>query len=256
MDFKEFYHCAVDYLESVDGMSSSILKDYMYKKQNPSTLSEVCRQMCVHAANRSMMRNVIGDVSNLSSTLYDFDPKRITKKFADSSEVLERLKGFVGLDIRTEKRSLWPAFARSIYSISEFLSDFDSYESYHEFVISFTRSGRNESLFALPLILSQEIEGFGFALACDFCKENVSPDFVKPDVHIRETLSYFGFVDQNASDYKIFKFLVHSAKEIGVLPYDVDKVLWLIGSGRLYLHGEKKLPTSRAKFYSHMSQYR
>ena len=37
----------------------------------------------------------------------------------------------------------------------------------------------------LALLLKNEIHGYGFALACDFLKENYSPEYAKPDTHIQ-----------------------------------------------------------------------
>ena len=39
---------------------------------------------------------------------------------------------------------------------------------------------------ALPLLLVQEIDGFGFALACNFLRELGYENFSKPDVHLRK----------------------------------------------------------------------
>ena len=99
---------------------------------------------------------------------------------------------------------------------------------------------------ALPLLLSREIDGMGFALACDFLKENGYPKFVKPDVHIKKIFQGLGLSDSD-DDYEVFKDVIRFSELVNELPYKVDKLFWLVGSGNLYLSGIK-IPTNRDYF--------
>ncbi len=40
------------------------------------------------------------------------------------------------------------------------------------------------------MLLGREINGFGFALSCDFLKELGYEDFPKPDVHLRDIFTF------------------------------------------------------------------
>ncbi len=84
------------------------------------------------------------------------------------------------------------------------------------------------------MLLSAEVDGFGFALACDFLKELGYFNFGKPDVQIKDIFKGLGLVDQAANDYQVFKAISRVAKSNSVTAYHVDKLFWLVGSGFLY----------------------
>ena len=61
---------------------------------------------------------------------------------------------------------------------------------------------------ALPLLLAQEIEGFGFALACDFLNGLGYENFSKPDVHIKEIFRGTRALCRGTGDYEVFRVVV------------------------------------------------
>ena len=87
---------------------------------------------------------------------------------------------------------------------------------------------------ALPLLLSQEIDGFGFALACNFLMGLGYENFSKPDVHLRDIFQGIGLCPWGSTDYEVFKAVARVARNADVTPYNVDKLFWLIGSGYFY----------------------
>jgi len=95
-------------------------------------------------------------------------------------------------------------------------------------------------------LLEKEIFGLGFALACDFLKENGYPKFIKPDVHIKAIFHGVG-ISKSKSDYDIFKDVIRFSEDINELPYCVDKLFWLIGSGKFYLDNVR-IKTNRDEF--------
>ena len=129
---------------------------------------------------------------------------------------------------------LWPLFARAALSGAEFLNQFASGPEFIEWVRVFDADNRKRA--ALPILLSQEIDGFGFALACDFLKELGFVNFAKPDVHVKALVKGLGLSSKTANDYAVFKTVVRVASNCGKTPYDVDKLFWLVGSGRFYDH--------------------
>jgi len=60
------------------------------------------------------------------------------------------------------------------------------------------------SKLALPLLLSEEIYGFGFALACDFLKSNGYKEFVSQTRNIKELTKAFG-ITTAITDYEVFR---------------------------------------------------
>lgn len=89
------------------------------------------------------------------------------------------------------------------------------------------------------MLLESEIEGIGFALACDFLKELGYYNFGKPDIHIRDIFTELELCPRGASDVAVFKSIVRISNHCGTTPYSVDKVFWLIGSG--YFHENPEL---------------
>jgi hypothetical protein len=102
---------------------------------------------------------------------------------------------------------------------------------------------------AFPRILKEEIFGHKFALACDFGKENISSQFVKPDAHIKAIFIGMGLSEKDASDFQIFRDVVKFADSIEEAPYSVDKVFWLIGSGNFYLFRHLSNPNRQTQVY-------
>ena len=102
---------------------------------------------------------------------------------------------------------------------------------------------------ALPMLLSREIYGLGFALSCDFLKELGYDQYPKPDIHLIDIFSELGL--SNRDEYDCYKEIIRMARYVNETPYKVDKVFWLICSGNFYLDnimGEK----SKKQFIDYM----
>jgi thermostable 8-oxoguanine DNA glycosylase len=112
------------------------------------------------------------------------------------------------------------------------MTQFASANDFYAWVDRFDKDER--ARVALPMLLSQEIVGYGFALSCDFLKELGYISFAKPDVHIKDIFAGLELCPPRASDYQVFKAAIRVAKNVGVTPYNVDKLFWLIGSGKVY----------------------
>jgi len=94
---------------------------------------------------------------------------------------------------------------------------------------------------ALPMILAAEIEGIGYPLACDFLKELGFVEYGKPDVHVIDIFVGIGLCKPKPSPYQVQKTITKIAEAAGVSAYNVDKLFWLIGSGKFYKHEHKQL---------------
>ena len=88
------------------------------------------------------------------------------------------------------------------------------------------------------MIMSSEIYGIDFALACDFLKEIGYVNFGKPDIHIKQIFKELNLVEVNANDYNTLKAITRISENVSQTAYAVDKVFWLIGSGYFYDHEE------------------
>jgi hypothetical protein len=84
------------------------------------------------------------------------------------------------------------------------------------------------------MLLDHEIEGFGFALSCNFLKELGYVNFPKPDVHLRDIFTALELCQAGVDDYQLFNAIIRVASNANVTPYAADKLFWLIGSGNFY----------------------
>jgi thermostable 8-oxoguanine DNA glycosylase len=222
------------------GITSELIEKYLYlSKPRPSTLAGLYERILESAQSANMKAGVIGGsiggVGNLGRVLCDFQPSRVLEKYqADWEEVLDDVVAQLKPrgSIRRTPRSIWPRYCRTILSSAKFLSQFESANDFYDWVDFFDKDERARA--ALPMLLDQEIEGFGFALACDFVMGLGYENFCKPDVHIKEIVQELGLCPWGTSDYEVFKAVARVARNVGVTPYNVDKLFWLIGSGNFY----------------------
>lgn len=253
--YKTIYNEAKEYLIT-KGKKKRIDRDEMeelikrhmddYNKKLPENMEDIAINMLKSIRNTQGMPNTITDeridrikdgIKELKG-IDEFSPKMILEIYIGSNaweEVLGDIEKILGSETKIDKnnpKSYWVRFSKSIISVSRFLSQFSDVDEFNEFVRSFYAN--EHTLFALPLLLAKEIHGFGFALACDFLKENGHPEFVKPDVHIMDIFCGIG-LSRYESDYEVFKAVIDFSKEIDEKPYCVDKLFWLIGSGKFYL---------------------
>ena len=206
-------------------------------------------KMLQHAINRNgnLMKNVIGDFDNLSVTLFNFDPKRVYQKYGSNEESWKNLLNdlVTNLNLKDKNRGnrdTWVIFSKSIISIAEFLSTFNTIDDFNNYVDSFSKN--EDKMIELANILEKRIYGFGFALACDFLKENCSSNYVKPDRHIMRLFTNEYVVDKlslsikpktKRLDIKTFRAVMEYSSSIHKQPYKIDKLFYLVGSSDFYL---------------------
>jgi hypothetical protein len=241
---KAAYDLAKEFLVSAGaakGVTSELVENYLHldKTARPRTVAGLYERMLESAQSANMKVGVIGGsiggVGNLRSVLCGFEPALVLKKYPSGWEgvldnVVAQLKPRGS--VRRTPTSIWPGYCRTVLSSARFLSRFSSAEDFYGWVDFFDEDERARP--ALPLLLAQEIEGFGFALACNFLKELGYENFSKPDVHVKEIFWAIGLSPFGTSDYEVFKAVARVAHNAGVTPYNVDKLFWLIGSGDFY----------------------
>lgn len=238
------YHLAKDYwaTRNIEGMTASLIEKYLNPLTlNPKPISKegIYQRILESAQNAHMKTGVIGGaiggVERLSVVLEGFNSKAIIDKYACDwesilNDIVERLEPR-GKISRTP-RGIWPHYCQTILSAANFIEQFSSASDFFDWVDFFDRDDRARA--SLPMLLSREIEGFGFALSCDFLKEMGYINFPKPDVHLRDIFTALGLCNDKPDDYQLFKAVIRVAIHSGVTAYNADKVFWLIGSGYFY----------------------
>lgn len=244
------YHTAYDFLLNQDGINESILKQHLISESNkPADFKVIFRRFCDSAQNRQMSSKVIGQsiggIQNLNVVLFDFDPHLVANRYSRNSgaELLDDIKKTLHPtgQIRTTSRSLWPQFCQSVIDSAHFLQQFDTAQKFYEWANFFANDVKAKP--ALPLMISIEIAGVGFPLACDILKELGYTEYGKPDVHLKDIFRALQLIDPLEKstikqDYDTLKAIDNIALANNETAYAVDKVFWLIGSGTFYLTGQ------------------
>jgi len=259
---KKSYQLAKEYLIGLQiaGVTSSLIEKYLRLSElrpRPDSISGIYRSILNSAQNANMKAGVIGKsiggIDKLADVLCDFQPSAILVKFTGGWEqILDDIETKLNRagKIRRESRSIWPHYCQTILSAARFMVQFPTPADFYSWVDFFDKDDRARA--ALPMLLDKEIEGFGFALSCDFLKELGYVNFAKPDVHIRDIFKALNLCSAKADDYNVFKAVVRVAKYVDVTPYNADKLFWLIGSGNFYedkhIGDEGKIGNNKARF--------
>lgn len=221
---------------------------FLWKTQKKESIEGLFRSMLTHAQNRQGMPNAIGNIDNLAPVLFNFSPQKVVQNFGTWKHLLTEIQS-CGIKVPgridpMNRRNYWVIYTQSILSCAQFINSFSSVNDFHKFIEGFNFN--EHSKLALPLLLKEEIFGFGFALACDFLKENGYSEFVKPDTHINDITRALG-ITQATTDYGVFKDVIGYCQRNNLIPYEFDKLLWLVGSGSFYLN-QFTVPTDKWEF--------
>jgi thermostable 8-oxoguanine DNA glycosylase len=216
-------------------LDNSILERHLLCESKFDTISDANHRLIESLSNRNMMAAVIGFARKepeMNKILFGYDPNKILSAYKNSDELLEKFINSFDLKTAHSKRSLWRKFSEGVISGSNFMSSFKDKKAFDNFIKTFSLNKYTKA--ALPMLLSKEIKGFGFALACDFIKELGYRDYPKPDVHLIKIFYELGLCE-STEPYEVYKSIVEMAEAVGKDAYTVDKIFWLISSGRFYL---------------------
>lgn len=245
MVFREAY----EFLISKVGEDVLIKELEHYTKCSPRSLQDVFKQMVQTLKNKQGHNRYIADVRLMEGILKHFNAPLVVE-YHDWKKLFEQFRrrfGNVYTMDQYNQRNAWVMYSKGVLSCARFLTNFQTAGDFIAFVQSFT-STKNEFLVAaLPMVLEKEIYGYGFPLACDFLKEMGFREYGKPDVHLKEIFLGLELVG-NDTDYEVFKMIVKIGKAAGRDPVDVDKVFWMIGSGRFEASGHGEIGRQKKKF--------
>lgn len=238
-------------LSTKDGLpvTKEMLSRY-FQVEYANTLAEVYFRLLLSAQNANMKAGVIGGsidgIRNLQNILCDFEPQAVIRKYGNNSQkVFTDIKKYAKPRGKVNSNGLWARYCDTIISGAKFLGQFSSAQDFYKWADWFYKDERARP--ALPLLLKEEIIGFGFALSCDFLKEIGFLEYGKPDVWLRKIFVSLELCSSEAKDNELLKAIIRVAQNAGVTPYRVDKVFWLIGSGNFYLDN-RKIHRSADKF--------
>jgi hypothetical protein len=176
----------------------------------------------------------IGGFDNLGGVLCGFDPKEVLKRFPNGpDEVTHAI--FAQLmphrEPPTNPGNWWRRFSMTVISGARFLSRFASANDFYNWADALYRD--EGTRLALPTRLAAQIDGIGFVLACDFLKELGYVEYGKPDNWLKRIFTRLQLAP-SAGDYEVHDAIVRVARNAHITPYNVDKLFWLIATGKFY----------------------
>lgn len=234
------YKCSYEYLldmKPAEISNKELQKYFVGDRRDFSSVSDVYEQFISSAQNYRGMPNTIKYSerrTQIKNMLYDYDIQKI--KEMDVDILYYKFRDAFSVKSKDSKMNSWHKWSCSVVDAARFMSAFKDTDDFREFVKRFDYN--RATRMALPLLISTKIRGIGFALACDALKELGFIDYPKPDVHLIEIFSQLGLSE--ADPISVFETIVEMAEVCKDVdpessPYKVDKILWLICSGRFYL---------------------
>lgn len=216
------------------------LNKYLKNTKWFESINDIYERMALSLQNYQAMPNIIKFEKNIDlfrRILLNFNPHEVKARYTYET-LYEEFKNNFSIANPENKQNSWIKFTKGLITGADFLSQFNNHLEFDEFVGKFTKN--DDLLLELPNMIKDKVHGFGFALSCDFLKELGYTHYPKPDVHLKDI-----FFELNLSKYDNvdnYKKIVEMSKAVGETPYEIDKVFWLICSGKYYLHGINTRP--------------
>lgn len=234
------YQFAYSYLVNmlpVEMTEADLDKYFIGDRRDFASVQDIYEQLIYSAQNYQRMPNVIKydqRREKIKKILFDFDVRQIQNM--DVDELYYKFREVFEVTSNDTKQNSWRKWSRSAIDAARFMSNFKDADDFRGFVAQFDYN--RPTRMALPLLISTKISGIGFALACDTLKELGYLSYPKPDVHLIEVFSQLGLSEDDP--ISVFEAIVEMAevcKEVDPesTPYKLDKIIWLICSGRFYL---------------------
>jgi hypothetical protein len=243
------YEEGIKFLLQFDGLTESILESYFQpdSQARALTIGGIYEKMLLSATNVGRNINTVkkhlGHAWGNSvqqeewlltkSKVCAFMPKKIIETYGDNPAnwhmVWHTIRPNTAIPPRTVMR-----FCQTVISAASFIAQFHSADDFYDWIEFFDRDVRARA--ALPMLIENEVVGYGFALACDFIKDLGYANFPKPDLHLEDICKGLGLCSQQANMFQVYKAIIRAAGNAEVTPYAFDRVFYLIGSGNLFNH--------------------
>ncbi|MBQ9235393.1 MAG: hypothetical protein IJ184_02890 [Alphaproteobacteria bacterium] len=197
-----------------------------------ATISAIYRRLLVSCQNRTMMPNVIKFDANrtvFEKLLENFEPTKVLAKYKNADEVYKVFEST--FNINKDRNSLWVLFSKSVIDGAKFMSKYKDVKAFRQEIDNIAQ--HSPSVLAVPRFVCEEIRGLGEILACDFIKEIGYIEYAKPDVHIEYIIKKL-CKNEDMAAKEILNKVQEIAQDSGVSTFEVDKILWLIASGKYY----------------------
>lgn len=257
--------------------AESIFKDnitlWKTNKKNIRTRKDVFKRLVESSVNSYSKPTVFGGPKEgregrlerfLKEVTEDFNSELISNADVENLQdrIRERRKKIVGVAIKVEKDTMVNGLAKSLIESAQHIQEFKFSSEDSNFADSYRKHfSAMEGNIANPYVALNnvrefcglKIHGIGFALSCDFLKEIGLSEYGKPDTHIMDLLPFFTgsiYKNHNKNQEAFGQCLIdiiRVSNALEVEPYELDKLLYLIGSGKLIDNKLQYTPPKRKK---------
>ncbi len=147
----------------------------------------------------------------------------------------------------------WVKWTRGLYSGIRWLSEVSEMDlERFRATVQASIDGAEGGPLGLGGDLAGSVQEMGLALAMSFFGDLGNPQFAKPDRHVVRALRAYDGARLSAR--QAFERLVLHSNQAGVSPRELDKVLYLAGSGNFYLTGFIFGPKFKAGFLERLQR--
>lgn len=243
------YDFAVDYLKKhTVGLTDSILDEY-FKVDKASSLDEAFKRGVVSLSNDNGLRTAAID-----KMLCGLSLKAVSEKYGGKiAELCTDLCS--AADVRDSERSVkheYYKFAGSIIKLAEYLSEFRDID---ELYAVFEKADSLEEKVKLIKTVSKRVLIFvypskaRFPKASNLIKNMGMTGYCNPDCYMCLSIYYiYGIILSGRNTIipfvMAFEKVIEVAEECNVLPFVIDRALYLVRSGDFYRQGHENIKKS------------
>ena len=208
-------------------------------------LSDLYEELLMSLRNRLYMTGLVqeDEVQLFRKPLCDFEPGRVARKYRDhprrmATEMLACMR-------KPKSKVQWGKYCKGAYDGAVFLSQFKGAQDFYKFAKQYNSEIGDRWMLAVNI--SSQIRGMGTALACNFLKESGLMRYSKPDTQVIGLLEEIGLSPDD--QYGAFWTMAKIAEAATVTDFAVDKIFWLLATGRWTEHMdiEQKMDRKRGK---------
>lgn len=231
------YDYAVSYLKEQTGnlVDDSVLNDY-FKVSKAVSLDEAFERgvASVNDNNKRTMANSIAYFNParkavIDKVLCDLKLYEMVKKYGDDVEKLWHDLCSQCVNSTQIIGGAWYKFAKNIITLALYLSQFRDID---ELYAEFEKAVSSEEKIKLINTVSVQVSQWGFAMASNWIKDMGMTGYCKPDQHVRAIID--GIYQTGEDEKAVFEKAVDVANHCNVSAFELDRLLFLIGSGDFY----------------------
>lgn len=213
------------------------LTHYKHLQTRINTLEGLYLQLLKTLVNANMLPKVIKlnqYRADYEKVLFSWDPKKVAETWGKKPDALVK-EIFKASHSRAEAPGrICRNFAAGVLEAAQLIGKYSSFEEFREDI---ARRGADKDFSAgLQYFKENRITGLGPALSLHFFQRLGFPAYAKPDVHVKHVLRSLGWVGEKERDDRVLMQAMYDAYKIAeepYVPYAIDKLFWIIGSGSL-----------------------